>query len=276
MALDIPEMSADEADAIVDSLLKARECHRPAALPAGFAERCSLEQAYALQATHQTRLIERIGGHKIGIKLGGTTTAALSALGLDSPFTGPLLSARRFASPARVSRDAFHVCVIEAEIAVRLGRDIAPCSGVPSPEELLDAIDAVYPSIEIADSRLHNWAQAGACEIVTDLGYAGAWVQGEACAGWRTLDLCSLAVSLTCDGEVVRQGSGSLVLGNPLHALGLAAAALGRQGLGLQAGTLVSTGSCTPPWPTAGGGQIVADFGPLGQVRLELTNPQVR
>lgn len=272
MPSNAPKISSDEAISIVDSLLAAGEFNRPVALPAGFAERCSPEQALELQATHQKRLIERIGGRAIGIKLGGTTTTALSALGLDSPFTGPLLSARHHASPARVARNDFNVCVIEAEIAVRLGRDIAPRTSVPSPEELLDAIDAMYPSIEIADSRLVNWAKASAREIVTDLGYAGAWVQGEACEAWRTLDPAAIAVSLSCDGEVVRNGSGSLVLGNPLHALGLAVAALGRRGLGLKAGTLVSTGSCTPPWPIPGGGHIVADFGTLGQVTLELKN----
>lgn len=272
MPVDTQEISADEAASVVDSLLNAGEFNRPVALPTNFAERCSPGQARALQAMHQKRLIERIGGQAIGIKLGGTTTAALSALGLDSPFTGPLLSARHHASPARVARSDFNVCVIEAEIAVRLGRDIAPRASVPSPEELLDAIDAMYPAIEIADSRLLNWASARACEIVSDLGYAGAWVQGEACEAWRTLDLETLAVSLSCDGEVVRNGSGALVLGNPLRALGLTVAALGRQGQGFKAGTLISTGSCTPPWPTARGGHIVADFGPLGQVSLELTN----
>ena len=273
MPVDAPPFMADEATLVVDSLLQAGASGTPVALPPGFAQHCTLEQALALQARHAARLIERMGGRVIGLKLGGTTAPAMQALGLSSPFTGPIFSARHHPSGARVARSLFHVCVIEAEIGVRIARDLGPRSDVPSREELLDAIDEVYPCIEIADSRLSNWATASASEIVTDLGYAGAWVQGLPQPGWRTLDLRTLAVTLSCDGQPVRTGSGALVLGDPLHALGLAIADLGRRGQALKAGTLVSTGTCTAPWPTAGGGHIEADFGPLGRVVLDLDAP---
>jgi len=44
-----------------------------------------------------------------------------------------------------------------------------------------------------------------------------------------------------------------------------------RHGRVLRAGTLVSTGTCTAPWPLVGGGHLSADFGPLGRVELTLS-----
>lgn len=268
MSADAPALLADEASAIA-SLVQASLGGAAVALPPTFSERCSLERAYALQALHQRRVLQRIGGWAIGLKLGGTNPTMMQALQLDSPFMGPILSARHYTTSARVPRALFRVCIIEAEIAVRIGCDMAPRTSVPSIDELMDVIDAMYPSIEIADSRLQNPAAARACDIIADLGYAGAWIQGAACKTWRTLDLEAVQVSVSCQGET-RHGSSVQVLGHPLHALGLAIAALGRRGLGLTAGMIVTTGTCTQPWPHVGSGHVAADFGKLGHVGLDL------
>lgn len=261
-----------ECQALVEALLRAGRDRRPLALTPDFAMRCPPDLAHALQARHLQGLLAAIGGEVIGIKLGGTTDGALKALGLAAPFTGPILSARTQASPARLARDGFIVGIVEAEIGLRLARDLPASPQVPSREALLDAIDAVFPAIEIADSRLQSWATSGAAAIVCDLGYAGAWVLGAACPRWREIDLRQLSVNLTCAGVTVRSGSGQLVLGDPLHALSLVLAERGKRGLGLAAGTVVSTGSCTAPWPLPpdARGPLVADFGALGQVRLDL------
>lgn len=270
--------SRAEAQALVAGLREAGRLQRPLRLPAGFAQRCSPAQAQALQAAHQRALLAEIGGEVIGLKLGGTTTTALDALGLAAPFTGPLLSARCQASPARLARSGFIACILECEIGLRLGRELPPSVQPPSREQLLDAIDQVVPAIELADSRLVDWARQPATAIVADLGYAGAWVPGAPCAGWRALDFCQLAVSLHHDGRLLREGSGAMVLGDPLQALARVLAERGRRGLGLAAGSWISTGSCTAPLPIAldpadppgGLGRYVADFGALGQVQLDL------
>ena len=62
-----------------------------------------------------------------------------------------------------------------------------------------------------------------------------------------------------------------MVLGDPLHALALAIADMGREGRAIKAGDVVSTGTCTVPLVVSGTASVVADFGPLGQVALELS-----
>ena len=249
-------------------LAQAGAERRPIAVPAELLA-CPREDALQVQARHARRTLQRLGGSIAGCKLGGTTEAAQQALGLAAPFTGPIFSARSHQSPAVLQRGEFMACIVEAEIGVRLGADLA------SPQqctrtELLAAIDDMFPAIELADSRYTGWAKASASAILADLGYAGAWVRGSSFAGWRDLDLVQLPVGLSLDGRRVSQGSGANVLGDPLHSLGLAAAELARQGQPLRAGDFVSLGSCTSPFPSAGGGRFVADFGPLGQVAVTL------
>lgn len=249
-------------------LAEAGKERRPIAVPAELAS-CSREDALQVQARHARRTLQRLGGSIAGCKLGGTTDAALKALGLDAPFTGPIFSARSCESGAVLHRADFLVCIVEAEVAVRLAADLDG-TGELARAELLDAIETIFPAIEIADSRYHGWAQASAAAIYADLGYAGAWVRGTPCPRWREIDLVALPVSLALDGQAVRQGDGTNVLGDPLHALALAAPELARQGRPLRAGDWVSMGSCTAPFPSAGGGRFVADFGALGQVTVTL------
>lgn len=229
---------------------------------------CDLDEAYALQAEHLRQVLADGDDAVVGVKLSVTSAPALERLGLRAPLIGPILKSRHHMSGATLPRSGFMVCVVEAEVGFRLGRDI---EGTLSREGLLDAIDAVFPAIEIADSRYARWAEAPAPAIVADLAYAGSWVRGANCAAWRELDLRGLSVRLSRDGALAREGHSSAVLGDPVLALGQAVAEAASHGRVLRAGTLVSTGTCTAPWPLEGGGHLSADFGPLGRVELTLS-----
>lgn len=261
-------LPAQELDRCAALLLEAGEARQPVAVPPALAG-AAVEDGLQVQARHLRGALQRLGGRIAGTKLGGTSEAALNALRLAAPFTGPIFSARSQESPGLFNRADFMACIVEAEIAVRLAADLDG-TREPTRDELLEAIDAVFPAIEIADSRYQGWAQASAAAIYADLGYAGAWVRGAPSTAWRDIDLAAVPATLFLDGAVVRQGSGANVLGDPLHALALAAPELARQGRALRAGDLVSLGSCTAPFPSAGGGHFVVDFGPLGQVSVHL------
>jgi 2-keto-4-pentenoate hydratase len=232
--------------------------------------RCGLDEAYALQAEHLRQLLADADDAVVGTKLSVTNEAALARLGLAAPLLGPILRSRCHANGATLRRDAFLACIIEAEIGLQLGADLDGRHGMPSRGTLRASIAAVFPAIEIADSRYARWAEAPAHAIVADLAYAGAWVRGTDCPLWPALDLDALPVVLSRDGRPEREGHGSAVLGDPLHALARAVADAGARRQILRAGTLVSTGACTVPWPLAGTGRLRADFGALGQVDMVL------
>ena len=87
--------------------------------------------------------------------------------------------------------------------------------------------------------------------------------------GWQTLDLEALEVRLTVNGELVQTGFGRDVLGSPLNTFTWLANEQSRRGLGLSAGSINNTGSCTVPHEVFPGDVGCADFGPLGVVEVE-------
>jgi 2-keto-4-pentenoate hydratase len=264
-------LTADEIDALVAALLKARADRQPAQLPAGFAQRCGAAQAREIAKRHLARLLEQSGAAVAGAKLGATNPDMMAKLGLSRPFSGPLLSTGLLPGPARVKRGDYLVCVIEAEMAVRFARPIDAAGGVPSREDLVAAIGEIFPVIEIADTRLAGFPALPPPAIVADLGFSGALVTGSPIVDWRGIDLAQATVTLSVDGEEVRRGAGSAVLGHPLDALAQYVTERAESGRDMAAGEIVSTGTWTAPYLAQPGDRIVADFGPLGRVELELT-----
>src|SRR5690606_21944128 len=76
--------------------------------------------------------------------------------------------------------------------------------------------------------------------------------------------------SLSVNGEELRRGAGSVVMGHPLDALAQYVAERAESGPGMVAGEIVSTGTWTAPYLAQAGDRIVAGFGPRGRVELEL------
>ncbi len=265
-----PALDSREIESIVADLLEARTTRQPLSLPADFARRCSLEQAGEIATLHVARLLELGGGTVAGAKLGATNPELMARLGLSKPFSGPLLSTGLLPSPARVERGDYLLCVIEAEIAVRFARPVAAAAGTPSREELTGAIGEIFPVIEIADSRLAGFPAQPPAAITADLGFSGSLVTGAPVADWRGIDLAQATATLSVNGEEVRQGAGSAVLGHPFDALAQYVAERAEAGRGVAAGEIVSTGTWTAPYLGQPGDRIVADFGPLGRVELEL------
>ncbi len=257
--------------AFADALLDAALSHRAMAVPDGIAQRCSEDEARVIAALNTARLIERLGGRVAGAKLAATNPVMLARLGLRRPLIGPILSARVHDSPATLPRDRFVSCVVEPELGVRFGADLDGRDGAPSRAALLAAIDAVFPVIELAESRFTDSTAAPPVAIEADLAYAGALVVGASCVEWRALDLAAATVRLAVDGETVREGAGAAVMGHPLDALSDYVADIGRRGGTVRAGEIVSTGTWTQPWIAQRGERIVADFGALGSVDVHLT-----
>ena len=91
---------------------------------------------------------------------------------------------------------------------------------------------------------------------------------GRPCTDWRKIDLPSHAVRISIGGKVVQEGTGRLVLENPLNALAWLVNAISDQGLSIETGQIVMTGTMTGIHTPAPGERAVADFGDLGSVEI--------
>jgi 2-keto-4-pentenoate hydratase len=215
----------------------------------------------------QARFVEQLGP-TIGYKIACTNAIAQRFLSMPEPFYGRLLAASTFDSPARLAAGDFFMRVIESEFAFQFARDLPPSAQPLDREQIAAALAGVLPGIEIVDSRFNSWTTVGAPSLIADNACHGAWVKGVLVTDWRHLDLAAQAVELSVNGSVVQRGSGSAVLGHPLHALEWLVHRLHAQGIGFKAGDYVTTGVTTDIYDAQAGDHLVADFGPVGAVEL--------
>ena len=234
----------------------------PMALPEPPAD---LEAAYAIQDA----LAARIGAAPIGWKIGCTSAMAQRISRVDEPFFGRMFAQDAADGPARIALERFHNPILEPEIAFRMARGL-PAAGAPYDEAAVaDAVGAVFPAVEMVDSRYERAWRINIRETVADNGVHAYFVRGKEAADWRVIDRPRIPLAVSVDGVPTARGMGANALGDPMNALVWLANALARRGLALAAGDLATTGNvCDDPVVPEPGQTICADFGPLGSVEV--------
>jgi 2-keto-4-pentenoate hydratase len=257
-------MNPDQIAKAAGLLLAARGDFRrldgfpPDCAPGGIAD------GYAIQEALAAAWGLPVAGYKIAC----TSEEAQRMLKSPGPFPGRIFAPYLLSSPAEVAHGAFHDPGVEGEFAFTL-RVALPARPAPySRADIEAAIAAVHPAIEIVDPRWRDWIGAGVAAIVADNAANGALVLGPGTADWRRFDLPSHAVRLDLDGRAIARGTGAAVLGDPVTALVWLANDLSRRGFGLEAGDVVTTGTCTSLHKVKPGAVATADFGPLGAVSV--------
>ncbi len=207
------------------------------------------DDAYAIQRA----VIEGLGGIA-GWKVGSPNPAA-------THFTcAPLPAGTVLDGPITIEGSDRGV---EAEIAVKLGRDLPPRETPYTIDDIRAAIASAHPAIEVLESRFVDLAAAGALSGLADSLSNHSLVLGPAIADWETVDLTSETVRLLVDGVEIKQGSA-----NPGGEMLRLVVWLANEGThwagGLQAGQVVTTGSWTGKDYTKPGSEVVAHFARCG------------
>jgi len=232
-----------------------------------------LAEAYRLQAAVASDL-GAVGGWKVA----AVTPAQRESLGVPMPIAGALLRPwmhdARAAAPS-LSAAAFIAPKLECEFAFELARDLPPRPARPySRDEVRAAIAALRIAVEIVDSRLPRGL--GALAELADAFNNGGFVAGPAIVDWHALDLAQVDIVLTRShagrSDEVARGSGRAILdGDPFGTVVMLANAPADARLGLAAGTIVTTGSCTGAPLLPGPGDYRAEFATLGRVEFRVT-----
>jgi 2-keto-4-pentenoate hydratase len=161
--------------------------------------------------------------------------------------------------------------VAEIEFAFRLGRDVLPRGGAYEEAEVFEAVSALYPAIEIPDSRFTRFETVGGPSLIADNACAHWLCLGAAAPDiWRSMDLTAFTPKGVVHGKAELLGKGANVLGSPLRAMTWFVNEMSGLGVPLKAGQLCSTGTCLVPMAIAPGDRVTGDFGPLGQVEVLL------
>jgi 2-keto-4-pentenoate hydratase len=214
------------------------------------------EQGYAAaRALHERRMRE--GWRPIGRKIGFTNRSIWPRYGVFEPIWGTVYERtliRAQGAAATVPLEGLQQPRIEPEIC--FGLRAAPRSS--SPADLLAAIEWIAHSIEIVQCDQEGWKTSLEHSTAFN-GLHGRLIVGEAVDPIRISDLENrlrrFEMILKKGSTVVDRGTGDIVLGSPLAALGHLVELLARQPHAppLAAGELVSTGTLTDAHPVAAG-----------------------
>jgi 2-keto-4-pentenoate hydratase len=188
------------------------------------------EQAYLVQREIMAQLGE-IGGWKVGAP---SPTA-------DNFTCAPLAASGIVSSPAQLScRDRG----IEAEIAVRLARDLPPRDQPYTEQDIMAAIVSAHPAIEVLDSRYVNPDAVDPLSNLADSLSHCSLVLGPAIPNWQSIDLAKEEVRVLVDGTEIKRRVANPAGNMTRLLLWLANTGASWAG-GLKSGQVVTTGSWT-------------------------------
>ncbi|AEG92264.1 2-keto-4-pentenoate hydratase [Ramlibacter tataouinensis] len=213
--------------------------------------------AYAIQDA-TLRVLGPHGGWKVG---------AASAQAM--PNCAPLPSSGLLPGGATLARPGAALRGIELEVAVRLGRDLLPDGRVLPAAEIVAAVDALLPAIEVVDTRLAEGRQSPPPVQLADLQSHDVLVTGAASAlKPARLDLASLRCRLWFDGSPAADTVGGHPTRDIWSLLAWLAVHCEARGLPLRAGQVVTTGSCTGLLFAPASARVRGEIDGLGEVAL--------
>ncbi len=267
-SLTTVEMNDEQIERAAAALAAAwRDDAHFGAMPEGCAP-ATLADGYAVQS----RLAKLVGTPQSGWKIAATSAGGQRHIGVEHPLIGRLFADRVYPAPATLMMRDNRMRVAEAEFCFRFGRDLPAGVTDLTAEAVMEYVDALFPAIEVPDSRFVDFVSVGAPALVADNACAREFVLGEPVAGdWRDIAFDRFPVVVYLDGERAVEGVGADVLGDPRDALAWMANECARRDMTLKSGHLVTTGVLGRPLAIAPGNRVRADFGVLGEVELSLS-----
>lgn len=256
-------------DALAAQLFEAFESGVPVEPPTATHPDMTVADAYAVQralVAHHAAAGRTVTGRKIGL----TSAAMRTQLGVEDPDSGVLLDSHVWPDGATLSMSGLNAILprLEGEIGFVLSRPLrGPGVGADDVREATAAVMAVF---EVIDSRVKDW-RIGLMDTVSDNASCLGAVLGREVALADVGALAQAQMVFTRDGAELDRGTGDAVMGDPAEAVAWLVNELGRHGDELPAGQPILSGSLTAAMP-AEPGRYTADFGAaLGAVSVEIT-----
>jgi 2-keto-4-pentenoate hydratase len=219
----------------------------------------TLEEAYFVQ-DRMSWAYEAIGGWKVGAPTPDAT-----------PSFAPMPLIWMSCSGCELRGMNHRYRGLEAEIAFLLGKDLPPREMPYTREEVIAAIASCHPAIEILESGLVDPAQASKLSGVADLALHGGFVFGDAYPDWQNLDFSKEHVTITVDGSVRADRTGSNTSGDLMRLLPWLANEGASRTEGLKMGDWITTGSWTGFTQACGGSSVDVEFAHAGKVHLRFS-----
>ena len=250
------------------SLLALRQAAGSASVPPAPA---SLREAYETQFACERILVAEKGFETIGWKIGATNAGARAGFKLEAPFLGRLYRQMTVASPAGLPAAPKFYRAYEAEVVLKLARDLDGTKGTVDAAAVRAATGSVAPAIEMVGGYVPPGGENFGFALISDFAGNAYWILGAERVDFAGLDLEQGDIRFSLDGEEKAVGKGANVDGGPFGATAWLANELAKYGRALKAGEYITTGTAIAPVPYAGDGKrALADFGALGHVEVTI------
>ncbi len=221
-----------------------------------------LDAAYDIQDEVLNRKIENgeeLGGYKISL----TSKETQDIFKSDQPLYGAMTERTILGS---VSLSDFNVPLLEMELVFIVDEIVFPEDSV---EDIMRKC-RVAPGAEVPDGRYEDWfPNIDLYEVVSDGAVNGAVIFGEP-QKFEYEDLDDIKGTLSFNGEVIKEGRSTEVLGHPAKAVKWLAQAVSERSKTLNAGLFISAGTFNIPVELKQG-KYTVEYENIGKVEFEVT-----
>lgn len=205
---------------------------------------------------------EARGNKIVGMKMGLTSWAKMAQMGVESPCYGFLADYFSVPDGGDIQTDELIHPKIEAELAFVTNKDLA---GPVHIGDVLAATEMVMPAVEVIDSRYKDF-KFDLKSVIADNSSSSRFITGGSAKPISELDVKTLGVVMTINGEVVQTGAGAAVLGHPAASVAMLANMLAERGEILPAGSFVLVGAITAAMAVQKGDSFCVHYDGLGSV----------
>jgi 2-keto-4-pentenoate hydratase len=223
----------------------------------------TIDDAYAIQRAGTALRLER-GEKLVGWKLGYTSLAMRTQMGIDQPNFGPLTDAMLMAHDGTAALALIQPRV-EPEIGLRFNRTLPIDANL---DEVLGAVGEAFACLEIVDSVYPNY-RFRLEDNTADGSSAAQVVVGPALKSIERLD--EVTVVLLHNGTECGSATGQAASGHPAAGVVWLVGQLALQGQNVEAGNIVITGGLTRAVPLDFGDRVEAVFD--DQTRVAVHRP---
>lgn len=227
----------------------------------------TIEQAYGIQQRVMARRMDD-GERVVGKKIGVTSQAVMSLLGVGQPDFGILTDAMTVNSGEAIAASSLIQPKAEGELAFVLKHDLTG-PGI-TVADVLRATEGVMVCFEIVDSRIQDW-KIKIQDTVADNASCGVFVLSDRLVPLDDIDLQLCGMVLEKNGEIVATGAGAASMGSPAVAVAWLANALGHLGVSLKAGEVILSGSLGPMVPVKAGDNLRVSIGGVGSCSVRFS-----
>ncbi|NGP19116.1 fumarylacetoacetate hydrolase family protein [Devosia aurantiaca] len=212
--------------------------------------------------TSSPRKLGELGGWKI-----------LAGGAESEPLCAPIPANRYFEDGATLDAKRHRFVLVELEVAVKLGQDLASGADESAVEA---AIASIHPALELVGSPFVDRDAIDFNTKLADLQSNGAVVVGPAFSADVKAQISQFPATLTHDGAIVKSGQGGASWVQIVEAVRWLATHAAERGMPLKAGNnVIITGSRVLA-PSEGTRDVVGAFGEFGSVAATLDHPDAR